>query len=150
MNKSDLVKTMLKDLESGNAQKGAVYYAEDFVFSGPVPEPLNKDQFLDLMTAMTKGLPDWAFNVTSVQEKGSTVSVKVQITGTHKGILAVPGLPTVSPTGKRIKLPAETLEITVEGDKITDFRVDVPPGGGVPGIYQQLGIKLPELAPAFE
>ena len=150
MNKSDLVKTMLKDLETGNARKSARYYAVDFIFSGPVPEPLNKDQFLDLMTAMTQSLPDWAFNVTSVQEKGSKVSVKVQITGTHKGTLAVPGLPTVAPTGKRVKLPAETLDITEEGDKITEFRVDVPPGGGVPGIYQQLGVKLPELAPAFE
>ena len=40
-------------------------------------------------------------------------------------------------------LPEEHTELTFEGDKIASLASDNVPGGGVPGMLQQIGLQLP-------
>ncbi len=143
MSKIDIMNNILRDLSSENPWNAGQYLTDDFTFSGPVPSPIGKTEFLELLTGLRRAFPDWQFNHKDLQEKGNKVTGTVQISGTHKESLILPGLPTVAATGKSIKLPSEKLECTFEGDKLAEFKGEMAPGGGVPGIYSQLGVKLP-------
>ncbi len=90
--------------------------------------------------------PDWSFNLGSLEEQGDKVLATVHITGTHTRDLLVPGLPPVPATNKRVSLPEEHLEFTFHGDKIASLSSDNVPGGGVPGVLQQIGVPLPSQA----
>jgi SnoaL-like protein len=118
---------------------------DDFTFSGPVPVPLNRDQFAGLSQAIHRGAPDWNFNAGQPQENGATIVIPVQITGTNTGELAdvIPGVPPVAPTGKSFSLPTEHISITFRDDKVSHVSVDTLPGGGIPGMYAQIGHPLP-------
>lgn len=108
---------------------------DDFTFAGPFPEPLNRQQYIDMLKSTKKGFPDWKFNYGNFQDNSCTV----QITGTHSGEFNVPNRTPIPATGKNINLPEETINFTFEGDKISRMNVDTPPNGGLPGILQQIG-----------
>lgn len=144
MNNVELVQSMLAAFEAGDTAMLSAAMTDDFVFSGPVPQPIDKAGFLGLNQALHTAIPDWKFNASSFQENGDTVDFTDQITGTHTGVLAaIPMAPPVPPTGKHIALPVEHLHITVRGGKISRLHVDATPGGGVPGLYAQVGAPLP-------
>ncbi|RJP81726.1 MAG: nuclear transport factor 2 family protein [Candidatus Zixiibacteriota bacterium] len=145
MHYSEIVKNLFQDIESGNVREAGKYLTDDFTFSGPTPTPVNKREYLDLHAALLKAFPDWKFNLQNLQDQGrNRISGSVQITGTHTGTLTLPDLPTVKPTNRKIRLPKERFECTLEGDKITEFKVEKSPDGGVSGIFQQLEVELPE------
>ena len=148
MSRIDIVKDLLRTLEQSHSAAASKHLTEDFVFSGPVPEPLNGNEFVEMMAATLQAFPDWNFHVQNLAEKGDQVTGFVQITGTHRGSLKIPGIPEVAATGKRIKLPRETLTCVFRGDKICEFTGEKVLGGGMPGIFQQLGVKFPQEAMA--
>ena len=57
------------------------------------------------MQAVVTAMPDWAFNITDIQEDGDKVTLKSHITGTHTGLLELPGMPPIPATGKKVALP---------------------------------------------
>jgi predicted ester cyclase len=98
------------------------------------------------MHSLIVAIPDWNFNMTDLCEQGDMVRMKVHITGTNTGEIDIPplGLQHVPATNKCFALPDERIEITLAGDKIVSFKAIVPADGGVPGILQRLGVKIPE------
>lgn len=144
MNKTDTVKNMLQELASDNPWNAGTYLTDDFTFSGPVPTPVGKTEFLEFHAGLKKGFPDWQFNLKDVQEKGGLVTGAVQIRCTHTAALTLPGLPTVAATGKKIQLPREAFTCSFEGNRISEFKVDKVASGGIQGIYAQLGVNLPQ------
>jgi hypothetical protein len=52
-------------------------------------------------------------------------------------------MPTIPATNKKVSLPEEHLIFTFEGDKVASLTSDNVPGGGVPGVLQQIGVPLP-------
>jgi hypothetical protein len=118
MNKIDTVKAFSEALDARDFNKAASYLADDFVFAGPVPQPIGKQAF-----------------------------IAVQITGTHtRGlVLPMPGIPPIPATGKSVSLPEEHITFTFKGDKITSLTSDNVPGGGVAGVLAQIGVQLPPL-----
>ena len=108
---------------------------DDFKISGPFPEPLNKEQYMDMLKSAKQGFPDWNFNYGNFQDTSCTV----QITGTHSGEFTVPNRSPIPATGNNINLPKETINFTFEGDKISRMNIDSPPNGGLPGILEQIG-----------
>jgi len=145
MNEITIAKKALAAVEAGDIDKLATYASDDLTFSGPVPHPLVKEQFLGLMRALVTGIPDWNFNASSYQEHNGKVIIKVQITGTHTHELPpiMPGMSPVPATGIAVALPKEILEVTIKDGKITNMNAIVPPDGGVPGILRQIGVKMP-------
>jgi hypothetical protein len=141
----DIVNHVLDSLERGDAQSDARYYADNFTFSGPVPEPLDKSQFLDLMAKMTSGIPDWKFNRGKLRVEGQTVIVPVQITGTQTRTMPslMPGMPDLPATNRSIRNPPEVIQVTFQGERVVDIHVDPVPGGGVLGMLEQLGVAIP-------
>jgi predicted ester cyclase len=141
MNKEEIVKKFFADMES-NPRSIKHYFTDDFTFSGPVPEPVDLNGFINVMTALTSGFPDWKFNLRDVKETGGNVTCSVQITGTHTKELKVMDLPLVPPTGKKINIPKEPMTLFFRGDKISECRVQKVPGGGVLGAYKQVGVDV--------
>ncbi len=146
MNTLDIVKKALYDMEKGAID--ASTYTEDMMLSGPVPKPLNRDDFVSLMKNLVGAAPDWNFHARNFTVRDDVVKVTVSITGTQTRTLPglMPGMSALSPTNKRFSLPEEHLAFKVRGDKISECVVDAVPGGGVTGILSQLGVKLKKAA----
>jgi predicted ester cyclase len=142
MSNTDIVKAGLKAWEAADAQTLASLVADDFVLSGPVPQPLGKQEFLDLMHVMHTALPDFAFNISSFEEDGDTVIAKTHITGTHTGVLALPGMPPIPPTGKKVSLPEEVQTYKLQDGKLCKLSTNASPGAGIPGLLAQLGVPV--------
>ena len=147
MSKVDTVKAFSEALEARDFNRAASYLADDFVFAGPVPQPIGKQEFLAVQSAFEDAFQDWSFNSHDEVEQGDKVVAAVQITGTHTHdlVLPMPGMPTIPATGKRVSLPEEHLTFTFKGDKIASLTSDNVPGGGVPGVLAQIGIPLPPM-----
>jgi predicted ester cyclase len=145
MTNSELVFTALNAIEQGDFETGSKYFADDMTFSGPVPEPISKDAFLNLHRALLQAAPDWKFNFNVTGEEGDTVIGKVQVEGTQTGTLppVLPGLSAVPATGRTFKNPVEGIKITCRGGLIHGITAEQVPNGGVAGILQQIGVELP-------
>ena len=147
MTKIETIKAFSAALEARDFEKAASYLADDFVFSGPVPQPIGKQEFIAVQSAFENAFEDWSFNSHDEVEQGEKAVAAVQITGTHTRdlVLPMPGMPTIPATHKRVSLPEEHLEFTFKGDKIASLTSDNVPGGGVPGVLQQIGVPLPPM-----
>ncbi len=145
MSALDVVKGGFAAAESHDWKKFESYVGDDFVFSGATPQPVGKKEFVGLQIALQEAMPDWKFNATNWKENGDKVTVDMQITGTQTKELSLPmpGFPKVPATNKKVSLPNAPGTFTVKGDKLTGFAVTDVPGGGLPGILVQLGVKMP-------
>lgn len=145
MSAMDVVKEGLAATEAGDFGKLEGMVADDFAMTGPVPMPVGKREFIGLMMAMLKAMPDWKFNATDFKENGDQVTVPLRITGTHTGELQLPmpGMPAIAATGTKVSLPAEPSTFTVKNGKLSKLEVASTPGGGVMGILSQLGVDMP-------
>jgi predicted ester cyclase len=145
MSATDVVKEGLAATEAGDFAKLENLIADDFSMLGPVPMPVGKREFIGLMMAMLKAMPDWRFNATDFKENGDQVTVPLRITGTHTGELQLPlpGLPAIPATGTKVSLPSEPGTFTVTNGKLAKLEVASTEGGGVMGILSQLGVNLP-------
>jgi predicted ester cyclase len=145
--KTEIVKAFSAALEARDFEKAASYLTDDFVFSGPVPQPIGTREFIAVQSAFEDAFQDWSFNSHDEVEEGDKVVAAVQITGTHTRdlVLPMPGMPTIPATNKRVSNPVEHLTFTFRGDKIASLTSDNVPGGGVPGVLQQIGDSLPTM-----
>jgi hypothetical protein len=141
----DITNQVLDGLEKGEIKSTANRYADNFTFSGPVPMPLNKNQFMDLMSKVLTGVPNWKFNRHDLRVEGQTVLVPVQVTGTQTQTLPglMPGMPDLPATNRAFRIPPEVIRVTYQGERIVDIHVDPVPGGGIPGMLEQLGVAVP-------
>ena len=145
MSNIDLVKSTLAAFESGDVKKAESLLSDDMVFSGPVPQPIPRNEFIGLQGALVAAIPDWKFNASDYKEQGDKVTLKVHISGTHTKALSLPpmGIQSLPPTGKHVQLPYEPLTVTVKNGKATRIEGEHIEGGGVPGLLDQLGVKMP-------
>jgi len=117
------------------------------IFTGPVPKPLSRVEYIDLLRAIHKAFPDWKFNATNFKQVRDHVTCNTRISGTHTGVLELPMLGiSAQPTNKRFASPEELLTITVENGKITRVESANMPGGGLMGILAQVGVQVPKRA----
>jgi steroid delta-isomerase-like uncharacterized protein len=144
MSNTDFVKAGMKAWEANDEQTLSALLADDFVLSGPVPQPLGKQEFIGFMHAMLTSMPDFAFNVSSFEEDGDKVIARSHITGTHTGVLALPGLPPIDPTGKKVVMPEEIQVYTIKDGKLQSLTTDARLDAGVPAMLAQLGVALPQ------
>ena len=137
----DIVKSSLRAWEANDAATLSSLLADDFTFSGPVPQPLNKVEFIGFIQAVLAVYPNFAFNESSITRQGDQVSVTCHISGTHTGTLALPGLPSIPATGKKVTSPAEVQHFRISDGKITAVIAELAPGGVLPRLLAQLGVQ---------
>ena len=145
MNAVETVQAVLAAIEAADWERARSYLADDFTFSGAVPEPIGPDAWLGVHRALAAAMPDFAFNTRGFREEGGKAVGQVQITGTQTRELALPmpGFAPIPPTGKRVSLPPEDGTATARGDKLVNYEVAHVTGGGLPGILAQLGAAIP-------
>ena len=144
MSNADIVKKGMNAWEQGDEATLAPLVADDFVLTGPTPQPLGKAEFLGLMHTLHAAMPDFAFNASSYEEQGDAVVVRSHITGTHTGTLSLPGMPSLPATDKKVALPEEVQTYTVKDGLLQALVTDGRPDSGIPGMLMQLGVLLPQ------
>lgn len=119
--------------------------ADDYKFTGAVPEPFSADQWIGVHRALAAAMPDLRFNYAPSKSNGAQTTGTVKITGTHTGEfnLPVPGVPRVPATGNAIANPTERVQVIVNDGRISEWRVEPLPNGGLAGILSQMGVALP-------
>jgi hypothetical protein len=146
----EIVNAFMQALEAKEFTRAANYLPDSMLLIGFTPKPLSKKQFIDVISELSQGFPDLAYNFHGVEEidetmEGSRVRAAVQITGTQVNSFQLPplGISPIPQMAGSISLPEENWEYRIEDNVIASIRVDSQPGGGVEGLLNQLGIKAP-------
>lgn len=100
---------------------------------------LGKSGFLAMLRALYAGFPDWHYDHDAPEVRGDVIAVKWRQGGTHTGVLALPGLDPIPPTGKNVRIPEQYFFYTLLDDRILEIRPEPIPGGAPWGILEQLG-----------
>ncbi len=128
-----------------NPEMIKAYLTADAVVSGGVlPQPIPATEGLKILGGFTNAIPDIRFDVGQITVNGNEATVQLHWGGTHAAALSLPmpGMPTVPPTGKKIWVK-DTYGITVEGQKVSNMRMESPADGGIPAALDQMGVKMP-------
>ena len=146
MNAQQITQKVLKAIEDQNWDGALALLTDDFTFSGAVPEPISGQDWIGVHRALGAAMPDFRFNYAATGGENDVAEGGVSITGTHTAELVVPmpGIPRVPATSRHIALPRERIWVTARGDKLSNFKVEAVPNGGVLGILKQMGVALPE------
>jgi predicted ester cyclase len=140
------VRSYFAALETKDVAGLDMLVSDDLVFVTPL-RPLGKQDLLGVFRAIWGGFPDWSFNHGELVATGDVVSTKLRMAGTHTATFVPPlgRLKPVSPTGTKVVLPEQEFVYHVENGRIIRIIPEDVPGGGVPGLLRQIGVKLPPL-----
>ncbi len=150
MKSTEVINGLMTAIENQQWEQADRYIGDEFTFSGAIPKPVGKKEWLSLHKALETGVPDFKFNLHDVKEEDGKVKAKVRITGTHSRDIPgpIPGITMqnkILASGKKVNMPVEECEFEVKNDKLTRLYVKPVAGGGVPGFMEQIGQKLPSL-----
>ncbi|MFU8803011.1 MAG: ester cyclase [Bradymonadaceae bacterium] len=139
----DVARDFYRALQSGQMQWAERLLSNDFEARGLVGEPLDKEHFLDLMESLHRAMPDLAFDARDFQQLYHGVWLTTTIKGTHTETLFLPETGPIEATGLCVELPDEHPLLTIEDGEIVRVSADPVEGGGLVGIFDQLGIESP-------
>jgi hypothetical protein len=111
---------------------------------GVLPQAIPALEALKIVSGLKTAIPDIKFDIQQVSVNGNQVTVKALWGGNQTGPLSlpIPGMKTISPTGKKVWVK-DGYVVTVQGDKVSHFHVESPADGGIPAALAQLGVKTP-------
>src|SRR5512141_1206274 len=96
------VQTLMDAVQKGKIMKAQSLLADDFQFSGSVPQPVSGPAWIGMSAGLKAAFPDldYQFKIESVT--GNTVYVSAELKGTHKGNLdlAAMGMGVIPATNK--------------------------------------------------
>ena len=143
MEPKELAEKFRDAFESGDMETCLSCLSDDFQFSGPVPEPQNREAWMGTTKMLAKAFPDINYNLKITGVEGNKVMSTSQLSGTHTGELDLTpmGFGLIPATGKSFSNPEEKGSLTIEGDKITKYEIAPSESGGLMGILAQLGIQ---------
>jgi predicted ester cyclase len=144
MNPEEVVQAYLDAFNSGDLETAASYYADDFQFSGPVPEPIGPQQYLGISRIMHAAFPDLDYDGRVVGSDGDVVYAEFTLSGTHTGDfdLSPMGMSVIPATGIHFSNPTEPVDITIRDGQIVSIVGEPSPDSGLPGILSQLGVQM--------
>lgn len=147
---TDIVNAFMQALEAKEFTRAASYLSDSMVLTGFTPAPLPKKQYINIMSELAEGFPNLAYNVQRVEEVaetmgGNRVKASVQITGTQTDSFQLPslGIGPIPQLAGAVSLPEENWEYQIEENAIVSIRVGRKPGGGIEGLLNQLGFRIP-------
>ena len=147
MNQREIVQALLDSVQRGDFEKAKSLLSNDYQFSGPVPEPINGETWMEINKNLKKAFPnlDYHFHVDGVD--GDVIKISAELKGTHSGVLDLSpvGLDVIPATNKSFATPREHGKVTIKNEKVSTWVVDRIEGGGLMGILTQLGIPVPTM-----
>lgn len=148
MNKRETVQALLDSVQKGNFELAKSMLADDFQFSGPIPEPINKDTWLEMSINLKTAFPDLDYHFKVIGADGDVVRSTTQMSGTHKGPLDLinVNMGVVPATHKQVSAKMAKTKVTVKEGKITQWAVESTDGAGLAAILHQLRADIQPLA----
>src|SRR4026208_1534408 len=145
MNKREIVQSLMDSIQKGDFKNAKTLLADDFQFSGPIPEPVNREAWLEMSARLKTAFPDldYHFKVTGADDE--IVKSTSQLSGTHRGSFDLTNMKmgVIPATNKAFSAKLENTKITVKDDKVTSWAVEPTEGAGLKAILGQLGVKSP-------
>lgn len=145
MNGVDVLKKVVEAIETQNFDEAKKHLSGNFVMTGWTAHPLNKYQFLDLMVAVKKRMPELAFHIQNIQEdyqlaQSDRIEVDMQVSGVQTSGFHVSPCDMSSRTDEEsgmVSLPCEHVSFTIMGDTIESMIVTPGLSGGIEEIVTQ-------------
>jgi hypothetical protein len=130
------VQALMDAVQKGDFEKAQSTLANDFQFSGPVPQPISGPAWMGMSAS---------FKIESVD--GNTTHISAQLKGTHTGTLdlSAMGMGVIPPTNKTFAAAYEKGEASVQDGKVKTWAMKGTEGAGLMAILDQLGVKMPAM-----
>jgi predicted ester cyclase len=143
MNKRETVQTLMDAVQKGDFEGAKSMLADDFQFSGPIPEPINKEAWLGMSASLRAAFPDLDYHFKVIGADGDVVRSTTQLSGTHNGSFDLTNMDmgVIPATHKAFSAKLEKTKVTVKEDKITSWAVEPTEGAGLMAILAQLGFE---------
>ena len=147
MNKREIVQTLLDSVQKGDFEKAKSLLTDDFKFSGPIPEPINKEAWLGMSASLKTAFPDLDYHFKVIGAEDDIVRTTSQLSGTHRGPfdLTNMNMGTIQATHQSFSAKLEKTKITLKENKIASWAVEPTDGAGLKAILNQLGVKVPTM-----
>jgi predicted ester cyclase len=147
LNKREIVQALLDSVQKGDFDNAKSMLADDFQFSGPIPEPINQEAWLGMSSSLKTAFPDLDYHFKVIGTDGDVVRTTSQLSGTHSGSfdLTNMNMGVIPATDKTFSAKLEKTKVTVKDNMITSWAVEPTDGAGLKAILDQLGIKVPTM-----
>ena len=147
MDTKETVQALMDAVQMGNFEKAKSYLANDFKFSGPVPEPISGAEWMGMSASLKAAFPDLNYHFKVESVNGDTANISAELQGTHKGALDLTALHmgVIPATGKSFKAAHEHGKAMVRDGKITSWTMEPTEGAGLMAILKQIGAKVPAM-----
>jgi len=147
VNKRETVQALLDSIQKGDFENAKSMIADDFQFSGPIPEPINKEAWLGMSSSLKTAFPDLNYHFKVIGAEGDVVRAISQLSGTHTGPfdLTNMNMGVIPATDKTFSAKHEKTKITVKDNKITSWIAEPTEGAGLKAILGQLGVPVPTI-----
>jgi predicted ester cyclase len=145
MNKRETVQALMDAVQKGDLEVAESMLADDFQFSGAVPEPINKEAWVEMSSSLRTAFPDLDYHFKVIGTDGDVVRTTSQLSGTHTGLLDLTDMQmgVLPATNKTFVATREKTKITLKENKITAWVVEPTQGAGVMEILKQLDVETP-------
>jgi predicted ester cyclase len=143
MNKRETVQALMDSVQQGDFENAKTMLADDFQFSGPIPEPINQEAWLGMSASLKTAFPDLDYHFRVIGTQGDVVRTTSQLSGTHSGSFDLTGMnmDVIPATNRTFVATLEKAKITVKENKITAWVVEPTQGAGVMAILKQLEVE---------
>ena len=143
MNKRETVQALMDSVQQGDFENAKTMLADDFQFSGPLPEPIDQEAWVGMNTRLQTAFPDLDYHFKVIGAEGDVVRATMQLSGTHRGSfdLTTMDMGVIPATNKNFSVKREKTKLTVKEKKITAWFVEPTEGADLKAILGQLGVK---------
>lgn len=143
MNKRETVQALMDSIQQGDLDNAKSMLADNFTFSGSLPEPMNKADWLEMSRGMKKAFPDLNYHFKVIGADGDVVKSTMQLSGTHNEAfdLTKMNMGTYPATNKTFSVKVEKLKVTVKDHKVSAWVVEPNDSAGLDEILRQLEVK---------
>ena len=145
MDSKATVQALMDSVQKGDFVNAKSMLAEDFQFSGPIPEPINRESWLGMSASLKTAFPDLDYHFKVIGADDDVVKTTSQLSGTHTGSFDLTNMHMgiIPATKKAFSAKLEKTKITVKENRITSWAVEPTEGAGLKAILGQLGVEVP-------
>jgi predicted ester cyclase len=143
MNKREIVQSLMDSIQKGDFNNAKTLLADDFQFSGPIPQPINREAWLGMSASLKTAFPDLDYHFKVIGADDDIVKTTSQLSGTHSGSFDLTNMKmgVIPATNKTFAAKLENTKITVKENKVSSWAVEPTQGAGLHAILEQLGVK---------
>jgi len=85
VNKRETVQALADSVQKGDFENVESMLADDFQFNGSIPEPINKEAWLEMSVNLKTAFPYLDYHFKVIGADGNVVRSTAQLSGTHSG-----------------------------------------------------------------